>query len=237
MLASGPPRARIARSSSGRGAHPAASTSAARIAAPLPFEVAAGRRSPRFCASLAPPPPPEPAAPPAPKNTVGAWLLASPTPKTVGQGYFGLIAANADAVSTVIDYLGTVPDVDPSRIAIGGTSTGGFIALEATAADARIRAAGIIAAGGDYPPFLPLSSPGLDREPADPDPTPDPRGAQRLRTARRAFLSGCRLFLRGRSPAPRRPTAPRRAAPSAPCRTPPPAARSAWRCGPARPPS
>src|SRR2546427_413346 len=170
MLASGPPRARIARSSSGRGAHPAASTSAARIAAPLPFEVAAGRRSPRFCASLAPPPPPEPAAPPAPKNTVGAWLLASPTPKTVGQGYFGLIAANADAVSTVIDYLGTVPDVDPARIAIGGTSTGGFIALEATAADARIRAALIIAACGDYHRFLHLSSLGMKGEPLDLDP-------------------------------------------------------------------
>src|SRR6266849_3335803 len=237
MLASGPPRARIARSSSGRGAHPAASTSAARIAAPLPFEVAAGRDSPSLgasvplplpfavlcaaclaaCVRTAPPPapttpkdvrivelengfvpvrlevppapagpkpavisllgendtilaagmvvvtyrlnwellkglrpPPEPAASPAPKNTVGVWLLASPTPKTVGQAYFGVIAANAGAVSAVIDYLGTVPDVDPARIGIGGTSTGGFIALEATAADARVRAALIIAACGDY---------------------------------------------------------------------------------------
>src|SRR3989442_5938707 len=52
MLASGPPRARIARSSSGRGAHPAASTSAARIAATLPFEVAAGRDSPSLGASV-----------------------------------------------------------------------------------------------------------------------------------------------------------------------------------------
>src|SRR2546422_7496474 len=52
MLVSGPPRARIARSSSGRGAHPAASTSAARIAATLPFELAAGGGSPSFGASL-----------------------------------------------------------------------------------------------------------------------------------------------------------------------------------------
>src|SRR5437667_4940973 len=52
MLASGPPRARIARSSSGRGAHPAASTSAARIAATLPFDVAAGRDSSSLGASV-----------------------------------------------------------------------------------------------------------------------------------------------------------------------------------------
>src|SRR6266481_1853687 len=52
MLTSGPPRARIARSSSGRGAHPAVSTSAARIAGTLPFEVAAGRDSPSLGASV-----------------------------------------------------------------------------------------------------------------------------------------------------------------------------------------
>jgi len=120
-------------------------------------------------------PPPEPA----PTNTVGAWLLASPTPKTVGQGYFGLIAANADAVSTVIDYLGTVPDVDPERIAIGGTSTGGFIALEATAVDARIRAAVIIAACGDFHRFLHLSSLGMNGAPLDLDPTYDKRLRER----------------------------------------------------------
>jgi Prolyl oligopeptidase family len=120
-------------------------------------------------------PPPEPDAPPAPKNTVGAWLLASPTPRTVGQGYFGLIAANAQAVSTVIDYLGTVPDIDPARIAIGGTSTGGFIALEATAADARIRAAVILAACGDYHRFLHLSSLGMQGAPLDLDPGYDRR--------------------------------------------------------------
>jgi len=120
-------------------------------------------------------PPPESA----PKNTVGAWLLASPTPKTVGQSYFGIIAANADAVSTVIDYLATVPDVDPARIAIGGTSTGGFIALEATAADARIRTAVILAACGDYHRFLHLSSLGMKGEPLDLDPAYDKRLRER----------------------------------------------------------
>src|SRR2546422_11198522 len=72
MLAGGPPRARIARSSSGRGAHPAASTSAARIAATLPFEVAALRLPVAVlcaaclaaCARTAAPPP----APTTPKD-------------------------------------------------------------------------------------------------------------------------------------------------------------------------
>jgi len=140
-------------------------------------------------------PPPEPSAQPAPKNTVGAWLLASPTPKTVGQGYFGLIAANANAVSTVIDYLGTVPDVDPARIAIGGTSTGGFIALEATAADARIRAALIIAACGDFHRFLHLSSLGMNGEPLDLDPTYDRRLREREPIRHAARLTHAALLL------------------------------------------
>jgi len=136
-------------------------------------------------------PPPELA----PKNTVGAWLLASPTPKTVGQSYFGIIAANADAVSTVIDYLGTVPDVDPARIAIGGTSTGGFIALEATAADARIRAAVILAACGDYHGFLHLSSLGMKGEPLDLDPTYDKRLREREPVRRPARLTHAAVLL------------------------------------------
>src|SRR2546425_861352 len=188
MLASGPPRARIARSSSGRGAHPAVSTSAARIAATLPFEVAAGGGPPRFCGA--------PAAP-APNDTVGGCLLASPPPKTVGQGFFGLSAATADAVSTVVDYLGTVPDVDPARIAIGGTSTGGFIALEATAADARIRAAVIIAACGDHHRFLHLSSLGMNGEPLDLDPTYDRRLREREPIRHAARLTHAALLLVG----------------------------------------
>jgi hypothetical protein len=140
-------------------------------------------------------PAPDPAAPPAPKNTVGAWLLASPTPKTVGQGYFGLIAANADAVSTVIDYLDSVPDVDPARIAIGGTSTGGFIALEATAAEARIKAAVILAACGDFHGFLHLSSLGMQGEPLDLDPTYDRRLREREPIRHPARLTHAALLL------------------------------------------
>ena len=139
-------------------------------------------------------PPPEPAASQAPKNTVGVWLLASPTPKTVGQGYFGVIAANARAVSTVIDYLGTVPDIDPARIAIGGTSTGGFIALEATA-DARIRAAVIIAACGDYHCFLHRSSLAMQGAPLDLDPAYDRRLREREPIRHPAHLTHAAVLL------------------------------------------
>jgi dienelactone hydrolase len=113
-----------------------------------------------------------PPTPPAASGTaVGVWLLAAPTPKTVGQGYFGIIAANADrAIPTVLDYLATVPDVDPGRIGVTGASTNGFIALEAVA-DARVAAAAAIAACGDYHRFLHLSNLAMNGKPLDLDPT------------------------------------------------------------------
>ena len=112
-----------------------------------------------------------PATPPAPSKTgVGVWLLASPTPKTIGQGYFSIIAANADhAIPRVLDYLATVPDVDPGRIGVTGASTNGFIALQA-AADARVAAAAVIAACGDYHRFLHLSNLAMNGKPLDLDP-------------------------------------------------------------------
>lgn len=112
------------------------------------------------------PKPPEPT--PAPGGrTVGVWLLASPTPKTVGQGYFGLIEATAGMVPKVVDYLARLPGVDPTRIAIVGSSTSGFVALEATAREPRLAAAVAIAACGDYHRFLHLSSLAMNGEPLD----------------------------------------------------------------------
>jgi hypothetical protein len=103
--------------------------------------------------ALAPPPPAEPP----PKNTVGVWLLAAPTPKTVGKGWFAMIALDAENVlPKVLDHLGTVPEVDATRMAIIGSSTKGFAALRA-AADRRIAAAVVLAACGDYHTFLHLS--------------------------------------------------------------------------------
>lgn len=114
------------------------------------------------------PPPAEPAPPP-PKNTVGAWLLAAPTPKIVGQGYFQLISSQAYDVARVVDYLVTLPDVDPKRIGVMGVSTSGFTSLQAVAHDKRLSAAAVVAACGDYHRFLHGSSLGMRGEPLDLD--------------------------------------------------------------------
>jgi dienelactone hydrolase len=93
--------------------------------------------------------------PPPPERTWGKWLLASPSPRTIGKGYFELI--NGDATGTipkVLDAVSAIPEIDMSRIGIAGTSTSGFTALQAVAADRRITAAVIGAACGDYHRFL-----------------------------------------------------------------------------------
>lgn len=110
---------------------------------------------------LAPPPPPPSA------RTVGVWLLAAPTPQTVGQGYFALIASNAGMVPRVVDYLATLSDVDATRIGIAGTSTNGFVAIEATAREPRLAAALVVAAAGDYRCFLEHSSLAMNGAPLD----------------------------------------------------------------------
>ena len=87
--------------------------------------------------------------------SVGAWLLAAPRPGIVGRAYFGLITTDATgSIPRVIDFLATVPQVDPTRIAIGGSSTSGFVALQAMAAEPRIAAAVVRVACGDYLRFL-----------------------------------------------------------------------------------
>jgi alpha-beta hydrolase superfamily lysophospholipase len=120
---------------------------------------------------LAPPPPPPPPGPPAP--TVGAWLLASPDARTVGQRYFALIAAETAIVRGVVDHAAASADIDAARLGITGSSTRGFVALEATAADPRLRAAVAVAACGDYHRFLALSSLAMRGAPLDLDPTYD----------------------------------------------------------------
>jgi hypothetical protein len=113
---------------------------------------------------LAPEPPPEPA-----ENTVGSWLLAAPTPKTVGQGWFGMIGVDAEtAIPEVLRYLETLPEVDMSRVAVMGSSTKGFAALRA-AADRRIAVAVVLAACGDYHTFLHLSALAMNGAPLDLD--------------------------------------------------------------------
>ena len=112
-----------------------------------------------------------PLPPPADKNTVGTWVLASPSAGRLGEHYLGQIAATANiVVPKVLDYLQTVPDVDMSRVAITGVSTNGFIALQAVAADQRLHAASVMAACGDYQRFLRYSSMGMAGRPLTLDP-------------------------------------------------------------------
>jgi dienelactone hydrolase len=112
----------------------------------------------------------EPQAPPAPAEgspdadaSVGRWLLASARPGLVGSDYFSLISANADGVvPAVLDYLQDVPEIDPRRMAIAGSSTAGFVALEAFVRERRLSAAAVRVACGDYHEFLKSSSLALD---------------------------------------------------------------------------
>ena len=112
-----------------------------------------------------------PLPPPAEQNTVGTWVLASPSAARLGEHYLRQIAATATiVVPKVIDYLETVPEVDMSRLAITGASTNGFVALQAIAADQRLRVATVVAACGDYQRFLRDSSMGMDGRPLALDP-------------------------------------------------------------------
>ena len=114
------------------------------------------------------PPPPAPGV----ENAAGKWALAAPSSRFVGEQFLRTIAATATlVVPKVLDYLVTLPDVDPARIGITGASTNGFIALEAIAADPRLSVAVAVAACGDYFRFLRYSSMGMDGRPLDLDPT------------------------------------------------------------------
>src|SRR6185295_24899 len=111
--------------------------------------VASYRQNWKVLKGLAPEAPPE-----LPKNTVGSWLLAAPTPKTVGQGWFAMIGVDAEtAIPEVLRYLETLPEVDMSRVAV----------------------AVLLAACGDYHTFLHLSPLAMNGAPLDLDPRYDAR--------------------------------------------------------------
>jgi dienelactone hydrolase len=112
----------------------------------------------------------KPASPPAPppENTIGKWVLASPSAAVLGREYLRVIATTANhVIPRMLDYLTTVPEVDPARIAIAGASTNGFIALQAVARDRRLSAAVVLAGCGDYHRFLRFSSMGMDGRPLE----------------------------------------------------------------------
>jgi dienelactone hydrolase len=116
---------------------------------------------------LNPPPPPPPPA----DKAVGKWVLASPAADVLGKQYLESIATTANRViPKIIDYLVTVPEVDPKRIAIMGSSSNGFVTLQAVARDRRIVAAVALAACADYHTFLRDSSMGMEGQPLALDP-------------------------------------------------------------------
>lgn len=107
-------------------------------------------------------PPPEPES----GERVGAWLLSSPRPGIIGRAYFGLITTSAEqSVPDVLDLLAGIPEVDPDRIAIAGSSTQGFVALQALQHDRRLAAAVVRVACGDYFAFLRASTLALANDP------------------------------------------------------------------------
>jgi hypothetical protein len=110
---------------------------------------------------------PKPKTSPAPgaekPETVGVWLLHSPRPEIIARSYFQLITTEAhETVPAVVDYLLTLPDIDADQIAIAGSSTGGFTALQALAEEPRLALGVVQVACGEYRIFLQSSSLGLD---------------------------------------------------------------------------
>jgi hypothetical protein len=111
---------------------------------------------------------PKPAPPAAGERPAGQWLLASPSSRTVGRGFFGLIHNNAGwAVPRVVDHLARLPDVDVARIGIVGNSTTGFTALQAVGEEPRIAAAAVLFSCGDYRCFLRRSTLGMAGRPLE----------------------------------------------------------------------
>ena len=97
---------------------------------------------------------------------VGNWLLAAPRPGIVGRAYFDIISIDAESVlPQVVDYLVSLPGIDPARIALTGSSTSGFVALQAMAGEPRIAVGVVRVACGDYMTFLRSSSLALNDDP------------------------------------------------------------------------
>lgn len=127
------------------------------------------RALPAPAAAGAPAPTPIPGAAPraeASPTQVGNWLLAAPRPGIVGRAYFDIISMDAENVlPQVVDYLTTLPGIDPRRIALTGSSTSGFVALQGMAAEPRIAVGVARVTCGDYMTFLKSSSLALNDDP------------------------------------------------------------------------
>lgn len=112
--------------------------------------------------------------PPPAAQAVGKWVLASPSAAVLGEAYLREIVTTAtEYIPAIIDWLETVPEVDTRHIGMAGASTNGFVTLQATAANRRIRAAVALAACADYHSFLRDSSMGMEGKPLALDPAYD----------------------------------------------------------------
>jgi len=107
-------------------------------------------------------------------RTAGKWVLASPSPGSIGERYLRRAARDGgEVVPAILDWLQTLPEVDSRYFGMVGVSTGGFATLQAVAADTRITAAVAVAACGDYHIFLRDSSMGMEGKPLALDPDYD----------------------------------------------------------------
>jgi hypothetical protein len=104
----------------------------------------------------------------------GRWLLASPSPARLGERWVRSVVSVADiAIPRIVDYLEGLPGIDAERVLVAGTSTDGFVALQALANDQRLAGAIAIGACGDYHAFLRDSPLGMAGEPLALDPSYD----------------------------------------------------------------
>lgn len=107
------------------------------------------------------PPLPDPGA-----TGAGKWVLASPSAEILGEQYFRTIAIIANVViPKIVQFLQTVPEVDPHRLGVVGGSTNGLVILQALTRTTHITAAVAMAACGDYHRFLQYSSMGMNGAP------------------------------------------------------------------------
>ncbi len=144
-----------------------------------------------------------PAAPPPAEAPVGEWVLASPSPDVLGREYLRAVATTAnEVIPKIVDWLVTVPEVDPARIGIIGASTNGLVTLQAVARDHRIAAAVALAACGDYHAFLRDSSMGMDGQPLALDPAYERwiRTQEIVRHPQRAVHTALLMVNRNRDP-------------------------------------
>lgn len=104
------------------------------------------------------------------RAAAGQSPLDAGSPAALGESFLHRMAAEADGVlPRILDWLDTVPEVDPQRVVLVGIGASGFVALVAAARDPRVAAVAALFACGDLESLL-RDEPGSGaRSPVDPD--------------------------------------------------------------------